>query len=315
MKKILIIILTIVLAGCVFVSCADDNGAQTITICLPDGATALAVAKLMRDFTYEDYTVNFEIVAGASDITAKISQGAADIAILPTNIATKMYSSNIDIKLISSNVYGVLYLVGTEQITSLNQLIDQTVYCIGQGGTPDFMLQFLLSQAGILDRVTINYQTDGSAIIPLLKTGVAKFALLGEPAATMSTQKAGATVMFNMQTEWYNYTGYEGYPQASTIATTNAITNHYGFLKAFCAAMAENASWVSANYAEVNTILAGKGSAVTFSSSTVIDNCNIKYVKASDARADIEKYLEVMQVYNSAFVGTIPGDAFYQDIE
>ncbi|HKL73888.1 MAG TPA: ABC transporter substrate-binding protein [Clostridia bacterium] len=316
MKKVLLVILAVVMITCLFVSCAKNNETSVINISMPDGAPALAMAKLMKDFTYENYVVNFEIVPGVNEITARLSQKTANIAMLPTNIATKLYANNLDIRLISSNVFGVLYLVGTEEITSLNQLKGQTIQCIGQGGTPEFMLKFILETNSIsLDEVDIQYQSDGSSIIPLLKTGSAKFALLGEPAATMSTEKAGTKILFNLQDEWKKLTGFDGYPQASTIATVDTITNHSGFLKAFNKAMLENKEWIKENSADVNSILKEYGSAVTFANNTVIANCNIDFVSATDAKDSITVYLETMQSYNPAFIGGIPDDAFYQIIE
>lgn len=316
MKKVLLIVLALVLITSVFVSCAKDNDVNVINISMPDGAPALAFAKLMKDFTYENYIINFEIVPGINEITARLSQKTADIALIPTNIASKLFAQNIDIKLISSNVFGVLYLVGTEDITSISQLRGQTIQCIGQGGTPEFILKFILESNGIsLDEVTIEYQTDGSAIIPMLKAGTAKYAVLGEPAATMSTQKAGAKILFDLQDEWKNLTGFEGYPQASTVATSETIAKHSAFLKALNNAMKENVEWIKANPTDANSILQEKGSAVTFTTSTVIENCNIAFVKASDAKENITRYLETMQAYNAVFVGAIPSDAFYQDIE
>lgn len=311
-KKFLAIILIIILATCFFVSCNKKIEEKTINVYMPDGAPALAMAKLMKDFEYEGYKINFEIVPGIADITARISQGEADLAILPTNIATKLYAANIDIRLVSSNLYGVLYLVGTEEITSLNQLKGQTIQCIGQGGTPEFVLKFILETNGIsLNDVDIQYQADGSSVIPLLKTGNAKFAVLGEPAATMSVSRAGTKILFNLQEEWDKKTGYKGYPQASFVATSNMINNNKDFMKAFSDAMEENVSWIENNVEEVNSILKEKGSAVSFANSTVIKNCNVKFVKASEAKSGIINYLEIMKGYNAAFVGKIPDDEFY----
>lgn len=315
--KVLLVVLVVVLSAAVFVSCAKDDGVKTITISMPDGAPALAMAKLMKEFTYEGYIINYEIVPGANEITAKLSQKTADIAIIPTNIASKLYSNGIDIRLISANVFGVLYLVGTEEATSLSQLKGQKIQCIGQGGTPEFMLRFILESNGIDpdEDVTIEFRADGSEIIPLLKTGKEKFAVLGEPAATMSGKNAGTTVLFDLQSEWEKLTGFEGYPQASVVVSADALDKHSNFLKAFVNAMKDNAEWIKTNSHDVNLTLQERGSAVSFSSDQAIANCNIAYVKASEAKENIKAYLETMQAYDDAFVGAIPDDAFYVDIE
>jgi NitT/TauT family transport system substrate-binding protein len=316
MKKVLIIIMILALSTCLFVSCTSKVDVEgEITIAVPDGAPALAMAKLMKDFTYEGNTVNFEIVSGSTAIAAEISQGTADIAILPTNLACKLYNSGVDLNLIGTNIYGIMYLVGTEDITSLDQLKGQDIYCIGQGSTPEYILEYVLESNNIsLDEVNIIFESSGSDIIPLLKTGVAKYACLGEPAATMSTTVSDATILFNLQTEWEALTGYEGYPQTCTVATASTIANHEGFLEAFSAAMEENVDWIGENVTEVNEILAANGSTVTFADSTVIANCNVNYIKASDSITNIDNYLNIMQSYNSTFVDTIPDADFYKDV-
>ncbi|NLL56565.1 MAG: ABC transporter substrate-binding protein [Clostridiales bacterium] len=316
MKKVLIIVFAIILTVAVLVSCTNTDKFNTITISLPDGAPALAVAKLMKDFTYKGYNVNFEIVSGVQEITASLSQKSTNIAILPTNIASKLYSQDMDIKLISSNVFGVLYIVGTEDIDSLDQLKGQKILSIGQGATPDFMLQYILQTNGIgKDQVTIQYVKEASEAIPQLKAGSAKFAVLGEPAVTMSTQKADTKILFNLQEEWQKLTGFAGYPQVSTVATGDTVKEHKEFLLAFNKAMQENVEWIKDNYEGVNSILYEKGSMVSFGSNKVIENCNVDFVTASQAKENVTLYLETMQAFNPAFVGEIPDDAFYQDIK
>lgn len=319
MKKRIFSILCIVLAAVmcfVFTACNDNNDQTVIKVVVPDGAPALAVAKLLNSSEFVGYDVQYEIVAGATDITAKISSGQADIAIMPTNLAAKMYSSGVDIKIVAANVFGLLYLVGTEPISSVSSLRGEKILCTGQGGTPDFVLRHVLSQYGIsTDDVDIQYIAQGSDAIAALKEGVAKFALLGEPAASMAVAKAGASILVNLQDEWEKTTGDDGYPQACTVVTGNMFNNYSAFLKSFLAEVRANTEWVVNNVDAVNAALKNHGSVSNFSASEVIQRCNIRYVGAMEAKNSIVKYLEIMQAFNVQFVGSeLPSAGIYAGV-
>lgn len=317
-KKVLAItvILTLIATlSIALVSCGNKNE-QQINVVVPDGAPALAIANMLKNgFVYENYKVNFEIVAGAAEVSTKVSSKQADIAIMPTNIAAKLYSNNVDIKLVAANIFGVLYIVGTEQIESLDDLRGQEILVTGQGGTPDFVLKFLLGSA--YDDVDIKYIAQGSDAIGALKAGTAKFALLGEPAASMAVAKAGATILFDLQELWQAKTaGDNGYPQAGTVATTNLIENHSGFLKAFLKEVKNNVNYiVETPVEEIKQALKDNNSAVEFSSTAIIERCNVRYVSGNDVKSSLINYYEIMMNYDDKFIGAqLPLESFYVTI-
>ncbi len=320
-KKALSILLIVALIAVLSVSllACKENNEYTIKIAVPDGAPALALANMLKDgFSYENYKVELEIVPGATEISAKLTASQADIALLPTNIAAKLYANNIDIKLVATNVYGLMYLVGTENITDFGDLKNQKIMCIGQGGTPDFLLKYFMQNAGINleTEADIQYITQGSDAIAALSAGTAKFALLGEPAATMAVGKTDATILFDLQEMWNEATGYEGYPQAGTVATGNIVTNHSGFLKAFLSKMSDNVDYITdTDVAVINKALADNNSLVAFGSTAIIERCNIKYVGGIDSKEGLESYFDVMKASNAQFIGgDLPAEGFYVNI-
>lgn len=321
MKKAICFILTVIMvcSVCVFaVACKNtEDEKTTINVVVPDGAPALAIAKMLAESSFEGYEVKYQIVDG-TDIAAKLSAqpSLADLAILPTNMGAKLYNSGIGIKMVATNVYGLLYLVGTEEVISLSSLKGQKILCTGQGGTPDFVLQYVLNVNGITtDEVEIEYISKGSDAIAALKNGTAKFALLGEPAATMAVSKAGAKVLFDMQSEWEKSTGTYGYPQACTVVTNDLFSKHSAFIKAFLKEMNANLTWVSENVEATNAAITANGGATNFASAEVISRCNVKYVGATDAKADVEKYLEIMATFNAKFIGgRLPDAGFYAGV-
>lgn len=323
-KKILIAVAVIsVFVLCFSLTACKDKGDYVnagieVNVVIPDGAPALAIAKLLNSSEFNGYKITYEIVAGATDVAAKVASGNADIAIMPTNVAARLYSS-ANIKMVAANVFGLLYLVGTQDITSLNQLKEEKILCTGQGGTPDFVLQYILAQSGISgDDLNIQYISKGSDAIAALKEGTAKFALLGEPAATMAVSKANAKVLFDLQAEWKNLTGFDGYPQAGTFVTDEIFNNHSAFLKQFLQEMNANKSWIEdeANLNAVNDALKKYNSTNNFASAAVIKRCNIRYEDAFSVEESVKSYLEIMKSFNANFIGgNLPDKGFFAKVD
>ena len=125
-KSILLALLAIALiaasvAG--IVSCGKVSEGEYVIVA-PDGAPALAVSGLAGSSFYyaEGVSVRAEVVA-ASEIGTRAAK--ADIAIVPANVAAKLFNEGSDIKVVATVTHGNLYMVGTPgapAVTDLTQL-------------------------------------------------------------------------------------------------------------------------------------------------------------------------------------------------
>ena len=210
MKKSLSIITLIVLvAAMVFTLAAcqpnlpdEDIAPTSVTLYTPDGAPAMSVAKIIADGKIGDTTATVEIAQNAQDIVAKATKAERELelAVLPTNAAATVYNATKgDYVLFSINTYGLLYIMGTEEVSDLNALKGQVLYSIGMGQVPQYVFDKVLAHAGIQKvnnsdvaeegKLAVKYADNAQGITPLLLQGKAKFGLLGEPAATQLEQK------------------------------------------------------------------------------------------------------------------------------
>ena len=125
--------------------------AEKITVCAPDGAPALAIAKLINDgFDLgTGKTVEYKIVS-ASNIGSYITQGKAEIIIMPVNAASKTYKkyTSDTYKMAAVVTHGNLYIMSTEQFT-VEDLKGNTVGVIGQGNVPDLTFRSILKANNI----------------------------------------------------------------------------------------------------------------------------------------------------------------------
>ena len=339
MKKLFAFLLTLafsclLLAGCV------QRTTDEIRIYMPDGAPALAYAELLnaakagddsvtdnKTFSDYGYTLNYSLVA-ESALAATVANGDADIAIMPTNAAATVFNKGARIKSVSVNVHGLLYMVGKPKdgeapATELADLKGKVVYSIGQTGTPGFVFQYLLGEAGIEfevgsepveGKVVINYVTEGPAVIAALNGGMAEYGILGEPAVSQAIAKTGSKLVFDLQSEWNRATNGLELPQACMVVKESLLESDPAFIDALIEKLAGNDTWI-VNHPDLATQALVKLGSTTAQGTTftaeIIERCNIKTVSMKDSLEAVEKYLLYLFNFNAASVG---GDLPTQDL-
>lgn len=328
MKKFIAIILLVVCCVCLC-GCKADKP-QSLKLYAPDGAPCLAVANIFADRCLGDYAVDCQIVAGV-DIRAKVLNGEADIAVLPTNMAVSLYNSGCNYVMTSVNVWGVLYLVGRTQLTDLDELIGKVVYSIGLANTPEYVFKTILDSNGVpycehgttevADKVMIDYSlADGSKIIPKLLSGEVQYAILGEPAVTNAIakcQQKGITLynVFDLQSLWdkvfvakypqyATQSSYVGYPQACVVVKKSLATDE--FVTTLLQKLQQNSQYIEQNASSLAEIL---GTGTQYTAQTVA-KCNIGVVQAINVKQRLEQYLDAINDVTGTNIAH-PNDGFY----
>lgn len=335
MKKLLSMLLSLALIAtlCVsLVACQSEADPEPstptqITLYTPDGAPAMSVAKIIADGKIGDVATTTVIAQNAQNIVAKAtsSERELDIAVLPTNAAATVYNATKgDYVLFSVNTFGLLYVLGTEQIKTLDQLKGQVVHSIGLGQVPQYVFDKILSAANIQKvansdvaeegKIAVKYADNAQGINPLILQGKAKFALIGEPAATQLIGKAaaaGKTVyrLFDLQKLWKDAVGVDndGYPQACLIVKKSLLASKT-FVASLDAALAANAEYLTANVSGLKATLKGVGSAIDIDyTADIIARCNVGYKKANSAGLSDEIALYLAE-FGFSTNGTKPSD-------
>lgn len=314
MKKVMLVLLVILCISFCAVGCVQIQS-EDVKIYLPDGAPALSLAYMMENYTeLNGRSIDYTVVP-SNTIASYVANGTADMAIVPTNAAVTLFNAGKDISLVSVNTFGNLYMVSKTEIGSLDELNGKVVAVIGQAQTPDLVLRSVLeaSEIEVVEgdtategKVTILYADDGGAAIGYLVAGKAEVALLGEPAVTNAMNKTGATIVIDLQEEWRKATGYDGFPQASLIAS-NSLNR--SFIEAFLSALEKGNGYVVDNNERaveliaLNMLEGTEPSIKTLSKNTAL-RCNVGMMRAEVAQASIERYIEVLGL-------EIKGEGFY----
>lgn len=305
-KKFLSIMALLIVAVCgltIMVGCAPQE--FEVDFYMPDGTPALAAVSVLNSFEYQKTTTNFNIVK-ADQIQGAFNAGA-DLAIMPTVVAAKLYNNGMAVKLVSVNVFGNLFIVGVNsQVAQPADMVGKVLYVTV--GTTLQLTKYILQQndvqceegsEAVEGKVVLCSKADGSEILPLLKQAGNKseeaLAVLGEPQVTKAKSVvSGLDIAIDLQTEWKEITGFEGYPQASLVATAEFCEQHADYIKYLVKQMEENSAFIANNMDSLSEIFNRYESSLGSMTldETTIANCNLRVEKAQAVKESVKDYLK-----------------------
>lgn len=324
-------------AAAVFVlgvsACAEDTGSGefSYTVAMPDGAPALAAARLMVEDMQFGVEVNYTVV-NSNAITQQVSGGVADICILPVNAAVQVAGSGETYSLLGTVTHGNLYMLSAkhpdEQITvsNLKNLVGKTVGCIQLSSFVGNVFKIILEDNDIPYTVVESVSDAKSDSVNLINiaepsTGITPAAefdyMIGaEPLVTAKTTAAPALKIVGDIQALY---GENGFPQAVMLAKNSVIEQNSEFIADFISAVEANAEWIASDDADmtaiVNAINANYGGATSSLNannlnSTVISRCAIEFVSATECRQEITGFIDKLEAVTGTTL-TIADKFFY----
>lgn len=304
MKKLWILILVILSIG--LYACDKEEAPNEVNIYLPDGTPALAMANLLDEgFDYEGTKTNVHIVA-ASEIAARVSQESCDIAIMPTTAAAQLFHRGIELQLASVNVFGNLYITGTKETSSLEDLKGKVV--LTTAATTIQMVKYILdgvnvpyeeSGSPVEGKVALSSTSDASEIIPRLKQAMTKeeelYGVLGEPQVTKAQGAiAGLKINFDLQQEYKSLTGFDGYPQACLVVKNALSAKYPKYMETLLNKLTNNEAYLNANLEKLPKVFEAYESNLANMSFTAdtIQRCNLRIVLSRDVMDSVKQYVK-----------------------
>ena len=324
MKKILALVLALCMIFAL-VSCNDtpENPDVTVRATVMKGPTGMGMSKLMKDDANSASQNDYEFTVAASPDEARnaLISGTTDIAALPVNLAAVLYNKGVDISFVGINTLGVLYILENgNTITSVEDLRGKTIYATGQGSTPQYILEYLLTKNGIdlENDITIEYIAEHAELATKLATGDAAIGILPEPNVTSALSAASQNgntalrIALDVTEEWEKFG--EGELCQGCIVVTNQFKNEHPeqyakFLKEYAA----SAEYVVTEVDEASKIIEEFGIIPKAPlAKKAIPNANICFIDGDDGIAYMQSVLNVLYTANPSSVGgKLPDDAFY----
>lgn len=295
-----------------------------VNIAALKGPTAMGMVKLMDDVDkgeVDDENYNFQIAASADEVTPKLVQGELDIAAVPANLASVLYNNTKgQVQVLAVNTLGVLYIVENgETVQSAADLKGKTIYASGKGSTPEYALNYILTENGIdpASDVTIEWKSEHSECVAALANDPSGIAMLPQPfVTTAQTKNPDIRVALDLTEEWDKI--QEDKEEKSALLT-GVVVARSEFVKENPEAVAnfldhykESVDYVNDNTDDAAKLV-GQYEIVTEEvAKKALPECNIVCITGDEMKEQLSGYLQVLLDANAQSIGgALPEDDFY----
>lgn len=279
-----------------------------------NGPTGIGMANLAQDA--DRYSCEF---VGATDqVVTAVANGSVDIAAVPTNLASTLYhKTEGGVQMIAVDALGSLYLLenGDEDVQSIADLAGKTVYATGKGANPQYILEYLIEQAGLSvgEDVDVQYLSEHSELAARVASGEADLAMLPEPFVSVAQSKnADVRVAIDLASAWKDETGVD-LPMGCVIARTDFIEEHPDEVAAFLADLQASVQAAADDLDGTAQLCVDAQILPSLEvAKAAIPRCSLTCITGDAMREPVSAYLDVLAAANPQSVGgSTPDDAFY----
>ena len=319
------------MTGC-FTPKDSGQDALDVTVYMPDGAPALALAGMM-DLDAVDDGVEYYVTkadAIASKDTFEDGTKNADLCVMPLNLAAKNPKVQANYVMLGSVTNGNLYMIAKEEAQytadNLSSLVGKTVGVLQINNVPGLTFKTVLNAHKIAwtelknngvaaaDKVNLVALADATAVV----STKADCFVIAEPAVTAQVTKNGFHVVGDLQAL---YGGENGYPQAVLVVKKDFVNANGAWVKEFIGKVENSAKWLeTASGEEIVTAINGHLDDTLGETSlkapllkpTTLARCGVKFIPSADCKGAAVELLNAYMGINPN-AAAIPQDGFFLD--
>ncbi len=295
-----------------FGGCGDKKGAE-VTVYMPDGAPALALAGVMHKDIPED-GITYRVVdssAIATKISANDPADNADVCILPVNLAAKKLGDGSAYQMLGLVTQGNLYFISNKdvaEVDDLSVLQGKTVGLAQIANVPGLTLKAAVNRNGgawqelkdgveaAADKVNLQALANNNAI-----TGDLPYYLAAEPFVTMKTASGAFRVVGDLQALYNGVPSDQvGYPQAVMVAKRSLIEKNGAWVSGFVQMVEQKQNWAKTAdatdiYLSIWRHFDDKERTPVFKEQTLtkdcISRCGIAFARTKDCMTRVDEFL------------------------
>ncbi|MBR4279019.1 MAG: ABC transporter substrate-binding protein, partial [Clostridia bacterium] len=199
---------------------------------------------------------------------------------------------------------------------SIEDLRGKTIYATGKGTTPEYTLNYILSENGINPEtdVTLEYKSEATEVVAAISKAETAIAMLPQPYVTVAKSKVeGLETVIDLNEEWKKIN-----PEGAIV--TGVIVVRREFAETNPQAVLDFLDEYKASIALVNGDAKVGAELVTkfgiFDNQAVIEKaipyCNLYYMAGDDMVKPVNDYLGVLYEQNNKSVGgKLPDEGFF----
>lgn len=235
------------------------------------------------------------------------------LVIAPINIGANVAAKGLPLQLLHVNVWGSLYLVSTSpNVKEMTDLVNEKVYIPGQGGPPDLLTKYVLGEYGLTNNVELVHLPSVPEIMQLLASGEIQNAVLPEPVLSgLRVQKEDLHEVIDYEKVWKELFN-TSLPLTGTFINMNWAKEHPEQVERFHQLYENSLNRVLKDPKEALQLSAEVFGLPQSILEMAMSHIQLGYKSASEAKEEIEHYLEIlMQINPESIGGNLPDDQFY----
>lgn len=301
---------------------AEPDGAEPVdvNVIALKGPTAMGMVSFMDKADTGGITDNryhFEIAGAVDEVTPKLVQGQADIAAVPANLASVLYN-NTDgkVNVLAINTLGVIYIVESgDTVSEIGDLKGKTIYASGKGATPEYALNYILTQNGINPEtdVTVEWKSEHAECLAALMAEENAIAMLPQPFVTtaqMKSEKIRVALDFNE--EWDKLGTDSAFLTGVVVARKEFVDENPAAVEAFMQHYGESVAYVNGNAEDAAALIEKYDIVPAAVAVKAVPDCNITFITGEEMQKKLSGYLAVLLGQNPKSIGgALPSDDFY----
>lgn len=290
---------------------------ESVKIAALKGPTAMGLTYLMDNAEETGIPYEFTIAAAADEISPMLIQGTTDLACVPANLASVIYNKTEGaVEVLAVNTLGVLYIAENgNEVGSLADLKGKTIYSSGQGATPEFALNYLLSSNGIDPKtdVTIEWKSEHSECLANLVANPGCVAMLPQPFLTTALAKSeDIHVAVDLNEEWEKLENGSALLTGVIVARREFAETYPDVIDSFLTGYGESVDYVNGNIPEAAQLIEKYDIVPAAVAEKALPKCNIVCITGGEMKAKLSGYLEVLfEQLPSSVGGALPSEDFY----
>lgn len=280
------------------------------TISVPIGPTSLPAFYLEKN---SDIDIETIIHKDRNVLISYLMQGKADMALMPTNEAVKLYNKGIDIKILNIHTWGVFYMITTNpQINSWEDLSGKEVYVPEKGGPMDILFNYITNSKNI-ESIVIK-RGNPYQITQMMINDLAETCLLRETFVTqVLLNNSKAKVFEDVQKTWKEITKID-LPQASFVIRADILEANPDLAEKINSEYSKAIKWMYENIEEAAVLGKEKMNIPEKVTINSLERLNLRLVPSWEAKESIDEYLDIFYQFDKETIGgKMPDEnVFYQ---
>ncbi len=294
-------------------------GSSAIRIAGLKGPTSMGLVKLMNDSEEGKASNSYEftMAAAADEITPKLIKGDLDMAAVPANLASVLYSKTQGkVVVLNVNTLGVTYIVENgKAINSVADLKGKTIYGTGKGSIPEYALRFVLKKNGLdPDKdVKLEWKSEPTEVVALMKQQKDVVAMLPQPFVTVAAgQVENYRVALSVTEEWAKQDKESKFITGVMVARKDFVDQNKDKVASFLKEYEASIKFANENVEEAAKLVEKYDIVKAAVAKNALPKCNITFISGDEMKSALSGFYKALfDLAPESVGGALPNEDIY----